>query len=1235
MENKRDNLNHHKHVNERKLESDFSDNYSEDNFSNSSENFIYSPLKCHYPSSYIPSDGYKISKCIRIKKHSSKDEKRHKKNKNNEDSSRELSIKKHMEYLQNDRNIKMEKLLKKSDKNSRNDESNIESTNVKNDDSFFSIYSIPSISSFSFGSSDQTKSTIKRIYKNYMNSISIDSPSKLSNETFLKYIETPIFEKTKVMFSKEEKKAKPQSENIFDISLLSNKNNNDDENCNKSNIYELYYSSADDDNKSINSYLSKSPIIQYQKNILSNEYYENDDNAILTPKSNNSSSPINNPKQLLNLSIDDIKEKNNKSSKSITSISKTKENNKKSLLELYSSPKYDTIPSFINNVTSKFDSEINYIKENPLLVSSLSYSSKNPLKYTSNKNSETSVMNDTLDDISITNEDIELESLINPNFPVIDKDNLSNNKNAFNPSVKSQRSSKKDKENIENTIKANLSFESNDAFTESVCNSVINDSNIYTPKYIKKTSIKDEKTSIDIGKKSKKEEEEIGSYEIISPTESFERILINSNKSVKHHDIDIGRKKYNDKNNRYNTSKLNKNFNDILFNIDNKSDDQSDEEKHSKKEYKDIINKKVPQKESLKENIMLSDHFLLKSDASFLSLNSNQEENDDIFILGRKNKSYDSNKYRTNTNNSDYNVNDIYTSKNINPDKIKRDNVNTNYKININQFDQSNYNDNKDDNLNNILSKYEKENISSEIKNESKLKSSNDFNKIQINENKSVNNFSTLINDNEEEDILSDVNQKEFKKFNEIINDLSNVQNTNLYHVQTYTTSTQYEKIPISSANKSNDYTNFSFLPPLIDEKKNKMINSFSEIDYHLNSNKKGSHNSHHTYQNSSDTSIYNGKTMIIDEKEVHHQISFDSSDMIIENDDNDELELPIDKLNLSQNEDKTYKDKVKKEYFMNDSYSSILYNLKENKILNDASFDNNYTTNSYKPSSSNRKQSIPTSKSSLLSPISPNINFSLNSDDNDSFFNYSIIEPSILKNKSNDYKDDQSELSINHININENHFSSSKKIPASSSRSPKIHETDKHYGKEITKSSSLLSSPTLLNYYHQELEKESEGKSGKKFGKYDDFDLYEKLMNESDKNNMKLVCDIITRMNTIQTDLNRKFEMQSKLLEDLMTVKEDDNHDAHSDYNIPPLYDNDNSSSFHFYNSNHRHGSICSSNNSSSVLTDDINKLSSSYYLKKFRTLKSYQKDIEKLNKYQSSNMEYLLEIIRDIKDN
>jgi len=56
--------------------------------------------------------------------------------------------------------------------------------------------------------------------------------------------------------------------------------------------------------------------------------------------------------------------------------------------------------------------------------------------------------------------------------------------------------------------------------------------------------------------------------------------------------------------------------------------------------------------------------------------------------------------------------------------------------------------------------------------------------------------------------------------------------------------------------------------------------------------------------------------------------------------------------------------------------------------------------------------------------------------------------------------------------------------------------------------------------------------------------------------------------------------------------------------------------------------------NNYSSTLTNSTNSNSlSSTYHHHFKTLKTYQRDIEKLNKYQNSNMEYLLEILNDIK--
>jgi len=50
------------------IDTNFLDTYSIENVSYSSDDFICSPLKCHYPS-YIPNDSYKSSKCIRIIKH--------------------------------------------------------------------------------------------------------------------------------------------------------------------------------------------------------------------------------------------------------------------------------------------------------------------------------------------------------------------------------------------------------------------------------------------------------------------------------------------------------------------------------------------------------------------------------------------------------------------------------------------------------------------------------------------------------------------------------------------------------------------------------------------------------------------------------------------------------------------------------------------------------------------------------------------------------------------------------------------------------------------------------------------------------------------------------------------------------------------------------------------------------------------------------------------------------------
>jgi len=1218
MDNRKENKNYEV-LNDKILDTDFSDNYSVDNFSYSSENFIYSPLKCHYPSSYIPSDGYKSSKCIRIKKRSSHDKNRRRKSSssNNEqdnirknqsqDSSSELSIKKHMEYLQNDRNKKMETLLKKSESNSQKSKNNLE--HIHNDDSFFSIDSLPSISSFSFGSSDQTKSTIKRIYKNYMDSISIDSPSKLSNETFLKYIETPIFEKTKVMFSKEEKK----DNNVEDINNDNNNNNN-----NNNNKYKLYYNSTEDDYKSYNSYLSNSPIIQYQKHITSRASYSNDDNVLITPKSKNSSifpNNISHSSSLSNLSPHNKISMTEKLAKDIPSPNNPEKKSKKSLLEMYSSPNHDTIPSFIDNVTSKFDSEINYIKENPLIVSSASYSSKNPTKYTSNENTVISTVNDTLDDVSITNENIEIESLSNPNLLIIDNQKLNNKNNSF--STSSRVLQKKDEGYKTNLHKSNVSYNSNTnsdslkirySITDDIHDSI---GNVYTTsKYNDKTLIKKKISPKEYD--LKKEDDALGSYEIISPTESFEKFLMDSKKLVKNRDTGIGRKNYRGKY-RYTASSSNKNFNDSLSNIGEFSDDSFDNDNDNNKD------------NILSQSIIKYNNYSLNTNSSSYSLNSDKKENNDIFISIRKNNSYDNNKYSTNTKEQEHS-NDVHTNKNSILEKVG-DDSNIKYKSNISQIYQDSDDKKGNDDFNGLLRKFKKENRPAKLKSDENLKSSNFNNKI--NDNKSINNFSTLINDNEEDDILSDANQKEFKKFNEIMNNLSNVRHSDLYLVQNYTTSTNKklsDSGKLSSPSSSIYKKNKSYTPPfspLLDEEKSNIMNSFSEME----SNELLNHRSYSTYPNNINDS--NGKTIVFeDNDDDHHSLSFDSSDMIIENDDNDEIELPFDKITLDDSKAEEIHKKEKKDDTNDDS---IIYNLRKSKILDDLSFNHDDTIDSLKLSMINREQSTPISKSSLLSPINPSIKFSLNN--NDSFFNYSIIEPSILKNKDDErnIKDEQSDFSSK---FSENQYSSSNRYQTSSRRS-KLPEIDRrHHRKEMTKSSSILSSPTLLNYYHQELEKENEEKSEKKNGKSDNLDLYEKLMNDSDKNNMKLVFDIIARMNTIQTDLNRKFEMQSKLLENLISTKEEDgvNHDNYSNPSIPPLFTNDDSTSYHPYDSSRHHGPTYSSNNYS-TLTNSTNSLSSSHYQHQFKTLKSYQKDIEKLNKYQNSNMEYLLEIINDIK--
>ncbi|OUM66864.1 hypothetical protein PIROE2DRAFT_5845 [Piromyces sp. E2] len=1240
MDNRKENIKLYKHINKENLETDFSENNSIDNFSYSSDNFIYSPLKCHYPSSYIPSDGYKNSKCIRIKKHTSHDKKRNRKSSNNyedikskndyQDSSSELSVKKRMEFLQNDRNKRMETILKKTENNSQNGKSNLENESFVNDDSFFSINSIPTISSFSFGSSDQTKSTIKRIYKNYMDSISIDSPSKLSNETFLKYIETPIFEKTKVMFGKEEKEDKSHSKGIFDASPLSDDDNNiNKKDDNNNNRYKLYYNSLENDNESNNSYLSNSPIIQYQKHISSKTSFNKDDNILLTPKSKGSPSfPNNNnySSSISNSSLSNIKPKIEKSSKDISISNKLENNDKKNLLKIYSLPNHNTIPSFIDNVTSKFDSEINYIKENPLLVSSTSYSSKNISKFSSNKNSAFSTANDTLDNISITNEDIEVESFSNPNSSLMDNEKI-NNDSAFYSSVVSQNNIKTYKNNISYDSKIDSdSLKIRYSFTDDIQNSV---KKIYdTPKYNDKSSIKSKNSLRE--SESNSEKDNVGSYEIISPTESFEEFLKDSKKLVKNRNTGIGRKIYEGQN-KYKTFSSNKKSNDVLVNKGEFSDDNFDNDSYSNKnQYRN--GKKISEKKTFEENNVLDKYISLNSDSSFFSTNSDKKENNDISISIRKNNSYDNNKYSTNTKNQENNNNV--------PKKIYQEDDNSiKYKSSISQLCQDDEKTN--DGFNDLLGKFKKENRS--IRNDSKLKSSISFNKSQINDNKSLNNFSTLINDNEEDDILSDANQKEFKKFNEVMNNLSSVRHSDLYFVQTYTTSTDKKlsnsgKISALSSTYKKEKKCSPSYSPVLNKRKSKSNNSFSEIDYRSCesfSDDLLGRNACQTYPNNTNSNGSNGNTIVFEDNENdHHSFSFDSSDMIIESDDNDEIELPFDKITLSNNKEEGIRKKEKKDTLNDDdNHHSTLYNLRNNRVLDNLSFDNNETIDSFKPFSSKRKQSTPVSKSDLLSPINHSINLSLSN--NDSFFNYSIIEPSVLKNKDNDRngsENEQSEYNINNSICSEN-CSSNSKNNQTSSRRLKLPENDRCYQlKEVAKSSSILSSPTLLNYYHQELEKENEEKNRKKHEESSNLDIYEKLMNENEKNNMKLICDIITRMNTIQTDLNRKFEMQSKILEDLMTTKEDDdaNHDVNFNHNIPPLFSNDDTSSYHVYDSTRRHP--LSANNYSSTLNNSTNSLSLSHY-HQFKTLKSYQKDIEKLNKYQNSNMEYLLEVISDIK--
>ena len=1248
-------------------------NNSKDNFSYSSDNFIYSPLKCHYPSSYIPSDEYKSSKCIRIKKRSSSHNKnRHKKNteyeqnkiltKNLSQDESEISVKKHMDILQEDRNKIINTLLKNSEKKS-NDKNRADGTIYSDNDelSFFSINSLPTISSFSLDSSDQTKSTIKRIYKNYMDniSISIDSPSKLSNETFLKYIETPIVEKTKIMFSKEEKNNKYHTENIYEATQTSNKTYRNSEKI-----------SDNSNNRSFS--LSNSPIIQYQNHkIIDNTV---PDNILLTPKSKNSSPTSNFANSFSsNSSVTETEKKN----KELLKNSNNKEKrNRRSILEKYTSPKHSTIPSFINNITTKFDSEINYIKENPLIVSSSSYSSKKPLNNLSNKDSIIFTGNDTLDDVSDVNEDLEIISPSNSNCSLLnEKENISKNKDELNASRSSQKIIKDYKN--ESVLAASHSLLFDSKYHDS---SKIKDNIYTTPKCSKKSSSDNTKsTSKNVDNKKVEGEKDSNSFQIISPTKSFKEFLRDSRMVTKKHE---GHEfKFSSKNNNQ-TINLEKDFVDVVKSFTNESFEYSVDDS-IKLQYansnKSNKNYSLPLISGSIDNSNISSSHISTDNNTYQYFSLNTETNtetntEDIYLSIRKNNSYDDKKYDTLSSSKNNNYNDkkydtLSSSKNINYNDKKYDSLSSSRNNNYNDKKyntlsirkNNNFDDKKNDtkkqdffsrqslsdkskpleshdykktievkvdnnehdhdidnfvnNNDDLFNKYRKDEL--KINNNQHLNGVKVYNKSQNSVNKSLNNYSTLINIDEEDDILSDANQKGFKKFNEVLNNLSNIRQSDLYIIQSKSSIATNNK----SSNNIKSYSSYKKehnIPSLETDEIAFNTTIFSDFENHSYSDNTNDHinnnKSSHVYPfntNNDQAIIFNDK-----EEEDNNSISFSSSDMIIEN---DESLLSLDKLvAISDKEkDEIKKKEKKKSLNFEDDQHSIIYDLKENKIFDEISFENkDFIDYSNKPSfSSKHSEESALLKTNLLSKgISLNHN-------NESFLNYSSIEPSLINNNSDDIKENEGDKNEKPV------FDSFSKYTKYHIHSPSretnhsvLPERERNnHKKEITKTSSILSSPTLFNYQHQDLEKDNEEKYGKKNSRAEDRDMLKKLLSESDQNNMKLVCNIITRMNTIQNDLNRKFEMHSKLLENLMAVKEDS------------LLTND--TIYRHNDSNSHHGHTYTQNTYSSTLTNSTNSLSSTYYHNQFKALKSYQKDIEKLNKYQNSNMEYLLEIINDLK--
>jgi hypothetical protein len=457
-------------------DTNFLDNYSINNVSYTSDDFVYSPLRCHYPSSYIPSDENKNTQCIGIEKQTRDNNNMKKYNNNNSNNNNDSEINYGKKNLNISRNSIQDNRIEQNTKNpkeilqnNRNEKINTLFSNTKNidnstieketeDNSIFSFASIPSISSFSISSSEETTSTIKRIYKNYMDSISIDSPSKLSNESFLKYIETPVFEKAKILFPTKEGKMddEERSHDMYETPISSSSSS--------INKYKLYYQDTEKDGKPKNHFSTSSFLSnQNSEDVGEMNTISTSKDIMVTSKGKHvrSSSFKNKIDTIDNIHMESnhtpLKNSNENTQDKLKlnqsdrrQRTRSKSNKSSNLFDAYSlTPKHTTMPSFINEVTSKFDSEIKFIKENPIFISNISSSLRDPSKYTSNETSMISIENEfneePLENINLDHEHLEKISPFRQNPSYRNKKenyNISNDNSDNNNKDKSKSKSK-------------------------------------------------------------------------------------------------------------------------------------------------------------------------------------------------------------------------------------------------------------------------------------------------------------------------------------------------------------------------------------------------------------------------------------------------------------------------------------------------------------------------------------------------------------------------------------------------------------------------------------------------------------------------------------------------------------------------------------------------------------------------------------------------------------------------